>query len=1089
MFHKLSSNILRATCLLAVLSAGLVCAQYTTGTVQGTLTDPTGAIVANGTVTLRSIDTNASRQFKSGSDGLYYFSAVPPGNYELTVEAPGFNKAVTQFAALASQTVTQDVRLTVGGTSTTVEVSVQSSAVELDKSDPQLSTNRDPLEVNDLPTLHSSTGLVTYDPGAQPMYNPRGGGSLVKLSGAQTGQISANGERAEDSNAELDFTDANDWEFGGFALGTVSTLAPDFVQEFKVLTSNIPAEYGIKAGGEIEVITKSGTNSWHGEANDYIQNDYFNAQNYGNTTGKAARTDINNYGFSTGGPAIKNKLFFFGGWHQNRNIAAGSTYNAALPTAAAIATVTDPGIKSIIQQYFPLPTVPTSNPLIGDLPINYSSPGKGYQFLLRGDYSFSDKNSLAIRYFQSTANTVLPYIGSLVGLANEGALITSESRNANITDTWQVNGNTVNQFRAAYARSVGFLPAQMQNPGPYFQITGLITFGEYGGFPQGRIFNIYQINDVVSQAHGKHQITAGFDIHDIQDNSYNAGTSPSFTRGYFIFPSEAAFLAAQPSSYSQLFGPSAAPFRTKLISAFAQDDYRITSSLTLNLGLRWEYQGAINVAGGQFSLLDTDKPGAIGAAGAGPLGSFQVGNPVIHSNPANFAPRVGFAWNPRNGHLVVRGGYGIFYNAFSFTPLADQGRTSPPVAYNATLTTFGGANSIAALLAGNSPFQQQWAAQSATGGFGTLTNFGSITTTNPNLRNSYVQQYNFTVEYQLPFGMVANAGYVGARGTHLAAFLPVNSFAPSKVPAPATSVADEMARLSQFQAVSAQEGSGTLRLDPRFVQVDLITNAANSDYNSLQIGLRKSLAKGLMVQTSFTWSKSIDDESTAYPTQDYLGDGIPQSVSNLGLSRAVSNFDIPKRFLLTGLYNLPFGRGRTDAFSRYVLGGWQIAAVMVAQSGVPINIFSGPVTVSGTAFSDVNMDGNTAGGTASDNTLANCLPLSAGGLRLSSGFSSPYSYSQPLLGNNGSCGRNVAREPGLFNINTSLMKSFLLGEHGPLGSGPWNLQLRAEYYNTLNDPRFYVASVNSLYVSNPTTFGSLTALPQRKAEMAIRLIW
>jgi len=1083
MSHKIRRSILCAIVLLVGLSTATLHAQYTTGTVQGTVTDPTGAVVPNGTVTLRNLQTNATRSFSSGADGLYYFAAVPPGRYELSVEASGFTKAVVQFEALASQTVTQDVKLTLASTSTAVEVSVQSSAVELDKSDPQLSTNRDPIEVNNLPTQHSATGLVTYAPGAQPMYNPRGG-SLVKLSGAQTGQISANGARAEYGNAELDFTDANDWEFGGFALGTISTITPDFVQEFKVLTSNVSAEYGIKAGGEIMTITKTGTNNWHGEANDYIQNDYFNARNWGDTTGKAARTDINNYGFSMGGPVKRNKLFLFGGWHQNRNIAAGSTYIANLPTAAAVATVTDPGIKTIIQNYLPTPTGATSNPLIGTLPINYSSPGKGFQFLLRGDYQFSEKNSLTMRYYHSTANTVLPYIGSLVGLANEGALITSESRNANIADTWLISPRTVNQLRVAYARSVGFLPPQMQNPGPYFTITGLLTFGEYGGFPQGRIFNIYQINDVISQARGKHQLKAGFDIRDIQDNSFNTGTGQFFTRGYFVFPSETAFLSGQPSSYNQLFGPSAEPFRTKLISAFAQDDYRITSNLTLNLGIRWEYQGALDVAGGQFSLLNVNLPGVIGQAGSGPLGSFQVGNPIVHANPANFAPRLGFAWNPGGSRLVVRGGYGIFYNAFNFTPLADQGRTSPPVAYNESLTSFTGGNTIAALLAGTAPFQQQWNQQASTGGFGTITNFGSLTTMNPHMRNSYLQQYNLTLEYQLPFGMVANAGYVGSKGTHLAAFIPVNPFLPSLLPAPATSVADETARLAQFKAAAAQEGTGALRLDPRFAQVNLITDAANSDYNSLQIGIRKSFSKGLMLQSSFTWSKSIDEESSAYPTQDYLGDGVPQIASNLHLARGLSNFDIPKRFLLTAIYDLPFGRGRTDPVSRYLLSGWELGAVMVYQSGVPINIFSGPVM----GIADVNLDGNTTGGAAADNTLANCQ-AGGSGLTLPSQFSSPFTYSQPLLGTNGTCGRDIARQPGLFNLNSSLTKSIALAEHGPLNSGPWTLQLRAEYYNTLNNPSFFVASVNNLYVSNPTTFGQLTALAQRKAEMAIRLIW
>jgi len=1077
-------NAIRCFALVAlvlVLGVGIALAQYTTGTVQGTVVDPNGAVVPNAAVELRNLNTNVSRTFTTGTNGLYYFAAVPPGNYTVTVAAKGFAKNTVQVNAAASQTVTQDFKLGVAGTTQTIEVREQGASAQIDKSDPQLSTNFNSIQENDLPSLHTAAGLVSYDPGVQPMYSPRGG-SLVKLSGAQTGQITSNGTRAEYSNIELDFTDANDWEFGGFALGTQP--APDFIQEFKVLTSNVSAEYGIKAGGQIEMITKSGTNNWHGEANDYIQNDAFNARNWNDKSGKPARTDINNYGFSMGGPLQKDKTWLFGGWHQNRNIGAGATYNAAVPSAAAVATVTDPGIQSIIKTYLPTPTIATSNPLVGIYPVNFSSPGKGYMFLLRGDHRFNQANTLSMRYFQSTANTVLPFVGSLVGLANEGSLITAEARNANITDTWEINPTTVNQLRIGYARSYGLLPPQMTNPGPYITIAGLLTFGEYGGFPQGRVFNIYQANDVISQARGKHLLKAGFDMRIIQDNSYNTGTGQFFDRGYFIFPSETAFLNAQPSAYNQLFGPSEEPFRTKLFSFFAQDDYRMTPTLTLNLGLRWEYQGALDSAGGKFSLLDQGLTGAIGSAGTGPMGAFKVGNPIVNANPHNIAPRFGFAWNPGQGKVVIRGGYGLYYNSFDFTPLADQGRTSPPVAYNATLTDFSGGNTISALLAGNSPFQQQWAAQAASGGFGTLTNFGSITTTNPNLKNPVMQEYDLLAEYRLTHSTMLSVGYVGSRGSNLAAFIPINSFNPALLPAPATSTADEQARLSQFKSAFAQEGNGSLRADNRFSQVNLVTSAATSHYNSLQIQVNKAMSHGLMFNASYTWSKSVDDASTAYPTQDYLGDGVPQNVRNIKLSQAVSNFDMPRRFLLTSIWRVPFFQGRTDVLSRIFLQNWSFETANVWQSGVPVNVFAGPRL----GITDVNLDGNTTGGSAVDNTLANCT-LGPGGLALPGAFSSKYTFSQPLLGNNGTCPRNAAREPGLLNFNWSVTKGFQLAERGPMGSGPWTLQLRAEVYNVLNNPSFYAASVNTLYVSNPTTFGALTPLPQRHMEMAIRLMW
>ncbi len=1076
--------------LLLVLVPILLEAQYTTGTVQGTVLDPAGAVIPQAKVTLINLGTNQSRSFETGMDGLYTFAAIPPGKYQIIVEATGFSKSTVEINAVSSQTLTHDFKIGLPSGTTTLVIE---AAAALNQNDAQLTTNRNSIELLTLPTNNNPNSLVAFDPGVQPMYNPRGG-SLIKLSGAQTGQISSNGGRPEYSNVELDFTDANDWEFGGFALGT--TPASDFIEEYKVLTSNVTSEYGVKAAGQIQIVTKSGTNNWHGEVNEYFQNDYLNARNWNDRTGRATRTDINNYGFSMGGPLQKDRTWIYGGWHQNRTIGAGTSINTALPTASAIATVTDSGIKSLISRYLPLPTVSSANPLIGFLPVTASGPGKGYQFLLRADHRFSDAHSISARYFQSTNNTVLPFLGSLVGLPNSGSLLTALARNANITDTWNRNSTTVNQLRIGYARSVGLLPPQDSNPGPYINVVGLLNFGEYGGFPQGRIFNIYQANDVLTHLRGKHFLKLGFDARLIQDNSYNTGTGQFFTRGFFAFPSVSAFLAGQPSVYSQLFGPIQEPFRTKLFSAFFQDDYHVHPDLTANLGIRWEYQGALDVAGSQFSLLDPTIPGSIGAAGPGPLGAFRLGNPVVHANPLNIAPRVGFAWNPRQGNLVVRGGYGVYFNSFAFTPLADQGRTSPPIAYSLSLVNFTGGNSISALLAGTAPFQQQGNAQVTSKSFGSAQNFGSITTTNPYLSNPYIQQYNLFLDVRLSNSTVASIGYVGSKGTHLAAFLPVNSFVPSRLPAPATSLADQTTRIAAFQTAVAQNGTAPnpnlLRPDSRFDQVNYITDAASSNYNSLQLIVKKTLSHGLQFQGSYTWSKSLDDQSSAYPTQDYLGDGVPQNVRALSASRAPSNFDIAHRILFTGIWQLPLFQNRSDILSRLLLRGWAFESTNLWQSGVPANVFSGPVTVtpaggSSITITDVNLDGNIAGGTAADNTLANC---SAGGSgTVTPGFSSNYNFSQPLLGNNGTCGRNIVRLPGLLNFNWSLSKDVLLSESGPLGSGPWNLQLRAELYNALNNPSFTIASVNNLYVSNPTTFGAVSPLPQRKMQLVARIVW
>jgi hypothetical protein len=1059
--------------LFLLAGAGAAYAQYTTGSVQGTVFDPSGAVVGNATVTLRNVKTGVARNFHTGSDGIYYFPAVQPGTYEVTGSASGFGGATVRFTASASQTVTQNLRLAVQSVAT--QVTVAETGAQVNTTDAQLSTTRDAISVNDLPNQgRNLVALATLDPGVTPMYSPVSG-SLVKVSGAQTGQVAVNGGRPEASNVEFDFTDANDWEFGGFALGTQPQ--PDMVQEFKVLTSNIPAEYGVKSNGQIEMITKSGTNSWHGDAYDYIQNDWFNARDYFDKSGKATRIDENNYGFSMGGPVIKNKTFLFGGFEQNKTKGGGFTAVAAVPSTSARALVTDPTVASIFDQFIPQAAPSAGDPLVGTVTSQFSAPANNYQYLVRLDQHFSDKHSLAVRYFQGTGTFVLPF-PSFNTLAGFDAGLHYEARNANITDTYDFSPATVNQLRVAYARSLGLLPPENNLQSPRFNILGLGGFGALPFFTQGRIFNVYQVNDIVSHMAGRHLLKFGFDARKIQDNSVNETND----RGVYTFSSETDFLNGQAASWVQAFGPTALGFRTALYAAFAQDDFRLRPDLTLNFGLRWEYQGELSEAHGGISVLDPALNQPIGVAGMGALGAFHVGNPAVHANPHNFGPRVGFAWNPGNGKFVARGGYGIYYNAFTFTGLSEA-RTNPPLNY--TVALFGGqisgSNNFDNLVAGTAPIEVQTGAQ--LGSFGTLTNFGAITTVNPNLRNPYAQQWDLTLDYQLTPSTVISAAYVGSKGTHLALLLPVNPVVNG--PAPATSLADELARLPEFQAAfAAENGPGNNRLDPRFNQVNVNTDLASSSFNSLQMEVRKSMSHGFQFQAQYTWSKSIDNSSSSNPTQDANDNGFPQNYGNLRAERAVSNYDIPQRFLLTGIWDLPFFKGRSGPLYDYVLKGWTFDMINQFQSGVPATILAGPVQ----GIPDVNMDGNFIPN-GSDNARANCGPGPGFQLGNPASIAAQMKYSLPLLGNNGTCGRNTIRLNGIATSNWSITKHIPLKESGWLGSGPWDLQLRAEMYNVFNHPYLTVAG-NAWRTLGSPAFGLYnSAGATRHMQMAIRLTW
>ncbi len=1107
-----------------VLAAGVVpaSAQYTVGRVEGTVSDRSGAVLQDATVTLRHLETNAIHTYTTGATGLYVFFALPPGPYELRGEAQGFAPALISVTVLTNQTVVQDLALEVGAAPATT-VQVVGAASELDLADAQHSITRSAQEIANLPGLgHNEMSLVHLGPGLVPTNNPRGGstfgggGSYVIVLGVQSGLIAANGGRARASSVQLDYTDANDWEGGGFAPG-MQAISPDMLQEFKLLTSNLSAEYGVKSNAQIMMVTRSGSNNLHGTAYDFLQNDAFNARDYFDVTGRPTPLKQNIYGFTVGGPVLKDRTFLFTGYEGRRVRGGGFTALASVPSLSARTTTdptADPLALGLLERYVPLPTASTSKPDVGTVPVQVPSPIDTYQWVVKGDHHFSDKHSIAARYLQSTANFVARFssLNSLRGFDQDNHF---ELRNLSLADTLVLTPRTVNELRFAY----GHTSAQGRPQGglntPRFIISGVVNFGALQTAPSGRIFDVYQVNDQVSHVHGAHVFKFGGDIRQIGDQSLNATNS----RGVFTFASVDKFIHGQPSQWTQLFGDTARDFRTGVDGAFVQDDWKLRSTLTLNLGLRWEVQGAQSDANGQSAVLDPRATGGIGAAGSGPLGALRLGGDAVGANPFNIGPRLGFAWNPRAGNLVVRGGYGIYWDSFTFTAL-NASRSNPPFNYTFSLgaSQIGGANSFDNLLNGTAPILAQ--AQGLLGNFGALTDLGSVTTVDPRLSNPYVQQFSLGFDYRWKT-YVLGVGYVGAKGTRLTRLIPVNPVVSG--PAPAVSTADELARLLQFRsAVAKENGAGNTRLDPRFDQVSYHDDSGSSIYHSLQVTLRKAISRGVQLQASYTWSKSIDDASDYAPSIQANDNSYAQNGSDLAAERAVSNYDIPHRLAITGIWQVPFFNHQTGVLGK-ILKGWSFESVNVWQSGLPATLLAGPRTLpvldpvthapvldpvthqpTTVSISDVNLDGNlipTPNG--SDNTRADCNPGGVGFI-----FGNPatipalnqrgvngtpntsnFRYTQPLLGHNGTCGRNTLRMNSLTNFDWSVFKDFTLTEHGPHGSGPWSLQIRGELYNVFNTP-FLTAQGDGWRTLSSAAFGLYnSAGATRKLQLALRLSW
>ncbi|HEX9110864.1 MAG TPA: TonB-dependent receptor, partial [Terriglobales bacterium] len=875
------------------------------------------------------------------------------------------------------------------------------------------------------------------------------------------------------------------------ALG-MQSITPEMLQEFKLLTSNFSAEYGVKSNAEVIMVSKSGTNQLHGSAYDFVQNTLFNARDYFDRSGRPTPVQSNIYGVSGGGPVIPNRTFLFGAYEGRRVRGNAFTTVANLPTEAARARASDPIIADLMTRYLPLPTINAGDPNLGQLPTKIPSPISTYQLLLKADQRLSTEHSLSARYLQSSGSFVARSAGqnTLPGFDTD---ISFALNNANLTDSYVVNMRTVNQLRLSYGYARALSLPQNGVTTPRFQIVGAdpLNFGSLNIDPQERRFNIYQVNDTLSHSRGAHILSVGFDVRRIQDNS-RADTN---TRGIFTFSSLAGFLAGQPSSWTQLFGSTQRDLRTGVYSFFFQDDWKVRPTLTLNLGARWEVQGALNEARGRISVLDPALPGTIGKARTGPLGSFRIGGPAVDRNPFNISPRLGFAWNPHHGNLVFRGGYGIYWDSFTFD-LLTVARSAPPFNYQPSLSCvinacqISGTNSFDNLVNGTATVQSDNEAQLGT--FGILENFGSVNTVNPQLRNPYAQQYSLGMDYQFGRNYRFGLAYVGSKGTHLTRLVPINPVVDG--PAPATSPADETARFADFQqAVQKENGPGNIRLDPRFNQVNRLDDGASSNYNSLQVTGNKTFSHGLEFQASYTWSKSIDNASDFFPAIQANDNSYAQDAFQLAAERAVSNFDIRHRIIVTGIWQVPFFRGR-KGFAGKVLDGWSFESVNLWQSAVPATLAAGPRTVCCDATSgkpvtvaDLNLDGNFISPSL-DNTRPNCDPA---GTHFTLGAPGAISgFSQPLLGNDGTCGRNNVRMNSLTNFDWSFFKDTDLAESGPWGSGPWKLQFRAEMYNIFNTPFLTASGDGWRTINTSSSFGTVNAagIP-RKIQLALKLSW
>ncbi len=970
----------------------------------GTIKDPQDAAIPNTTVTLTSVETGVSLSTTSDSSGNFEFPFVKPGTYTLKAEQKGFKTFVqNSFTLAVDQRGRVDPQMQLGDTSTTVTVETGVSGVQTESSSlGDVVENKKIVEIPLNGRFFLDLALLTAGT-TVPSTNNRT--FLAVPSGIGMSGINASGTREDSTNYLLDGINLSDM------VQNQITFQPniDMVQEFKVMTNAFNAESGRNAGIIITAVSKSGTNGLHGTAYEFLRNHRFDAKNYFDPPGPITLFNRNIYGYSVGGPIVKNRTFFFTSYEGRQGHEVASL-KAPVPTDSQRATVTNPVVQKLLA-LVPAANDPTGTFFIGPTPRNR----KLNQFTGRIDHSFSSKDFLFGNFISNRDNRTEPTLQGN-NLPAFGDFRPAKRALLALGYTRVISPSISNELRAGLNRvRIDFIQNDPDDPAsfgitspshvfPQIVIAGGgasgPAFGGIAGFPQGRGDTTFQYSDTLSWTRGRQSIKVGGEFRRFRNNNFNGGTG-----GTINFASLATFLAGTPSSATETALPATPALRVSAFDAFAQDDVKLTPKLTLNLGLRWEYNGIPNEKYNRLAVYDfaQNKLVRVGTGGV---------SEVYKKQFDNFGPRLGFAYDPfGKGKTVIRAGAGFYFDQPVTNIITGLG-SNPPFSLSV--------NNTSNLVLTN-PFNLPPGGASA------------IAAVDPNFRNGTVLSYNFNVQQEV-FATVFQVSYVGSEGHHL--------------------------------RINGDYNQGILgvRPIPGFSSINIQQSVSNSNYNGLWISANKRFAKGLTFNTSYTFSKSIDNNS--------VGSSNPQAQNyrNLSAERALSDFDARHRFVFSGVYLLPLpGQG---AFMKRVTGGWSVSPIVNLQSGSPFS----PIV----AVAD-----------ARGSLLAFNRPFLVPGQSLYAPNRSPAQWVNPAAflrqaTGFGDAGRNILKAPGFQDVDLSLAKNTQIKERV-------SLQFRAEAFNLFNHPNFGQPA-NSV---TSTVFGQITSTrtargdvgSSRQLQLGLKLIF
>ena len=1029
---------LTALCMALLTAQGY--AQVTTGSLSGFVWDPDLRPIPGAALKVSDRMHSLVRTVTADNAGFYRLAEMSPAEYEVTVAATGFEAVTTAAVRVGVGSSTRvDFTLQVAGQRTAVEVRAQVRGVQTETAD--LAAVLDQTTVSGLPLNQRDflqLGLLTAGV-LPPVQNS-------ELSTRGSFAMHANGGREEFNNFLLDGVDNNDQTSNRYVLQPPL----DSIQEFKIATNGYAAEYGRSAAGQVNVLTRGGSNQWHGFGYEYLRNRVLDCRNYFDSDQKAGYIR-NQFGGGIGGPAVRNKSFFFATFDALRS-RQGMTNLATVPSAAARngdlsglgAVIVDPftsapfpgaqipsnRISPVARQILSL--YPAAN-LPGDAGNYLAQPmasATETQFSGRLDQYLTSVDQLTLRYSYGRSDLFEPYAEQSTDVPGFGDYPKDRGHNALVHYQHTFGPRTTNSFLLGLNRAtrsilsqnyqtdvnklwgVSYLPVQAVDYGyPFVSLGGYSPVGDVTQLPIIRTATTYQAAEVLSLVRGSHGFKVGGEVRNVRNN----GIDDILSRGSLSFSGDISgtglsdLLLGYPVFAIQSRSNNTQTQRTTSYGAYFQDDWKVLPRLTLNLGVRYE-----------FNTPATDPTNRMTVFNLTTMSLAQVGSPGmtrsgIRPDWNNFAPRVGFAWS-LGPTTVLRGGYGIFYDS-GILMVSSAAYFNPPY-----FNIYAFFPSGAGLLTLDNPF----AAQNG------MLPPASLSSFSPDLTTAYLQHWNMNLQHEIPGAGTLSLAYAGSKGTHLIRSRDINQPEPGP---------GDVASRSPY---------------PQFSNIFYAESGANSEYQSLQGSFRRPTSRGATLIGLYTFSKSIDDTSAFLST--VADKNFPQDSHNFRADRGLSSFDMTHRAALALVQKLP-GRNRWTR-------GFQTSAIVVIQSGQPFT----PLL----QFDNSNT-GNTGGNFGSDHpnvfrnpALSNPTPERWFD---TSAFAVPPPYTF------GNAGRNIVRGPGLATVDMALSRQFALAERG-------SVQFQAQAFNLLNRANF---DLPDLYADDPATFGKIfSAKAPRQLQFSLR---